>query len=69
MRAESLCRAAAAHPYRAQGGDGLLMWGDVLTRLGRADEAEQAYALAIERDGQSESARLAAGRARVVAEG
>ncbi len=62
VRAESLCRTAAAHSWRAQGGDGLLFWGDVLTRLDRPAEARQAYALAIERDGQSQSARLAAER-------
>jgi tetratricopeptide (TPR) repeat protein len=62
--AESLCRAAAAFPYRWQGGDGLLLWGDVLMRLERLEEATQAYALAIDRDSQSESARIAAGRLR-----
>ena len=62
--AESLCRSAAAFPYRGQGGDGLLVWGDVLTRLERLSEARQAYALAMERDSQSESARIAAGRLR-----
>jgi tetratricopeptide (TPR) repeat protein len=60
--AESLCRAAAAHPYRWQGGDGLLLWGDVLSRLRRGDEARDAYELAILRDPQSESARLAVAR-------
>jgi tetratricopeptide (TPR) repeat protein len=59
IRAEALCRTAAAHPWRAQGGDGLLLWGDVLTRLDRTDEARRAYALAIERDAQSQSARFA----------
>lgn len=61
-RAEALCRAASEQPHRAQGGDGLLLWGDALTRLGRPDEARHAWALAIERDGQSESARIAAER-------
>ncbi|HET7788738.1 MAG TPA: tetratricopeptide repeat protein [Myxococcales bacterium] len=64
VRAESLCRAASAHPYRAQGGDGLLLWGEALTRLERFDEARHAYALAVERDRQSESAQLAAERLR-----
>ena len=62
--AESLCRAAAAHPYRCQGGDGLLFWGDLLARLARRAEAREAYALAVARDGESESARLAAERLR-----
>jgi tetratricopeptide (TPR) repeat protein len=57
--AERLFRAAALHPYRGQGGDALLFWGDVLSRLGRLDEARRAYGLAIDRDPQSESAQLA----------
>jgi len=61
-RAEVLCRTAANHPFRGQGGDGLLLWGDVLTRLGRLDEARQAYELCIARDGQSESALVAGAR-------
>jgi tetratricopeptide (TPR) repeat protein len=62
--AESLCRAAAANAYRYQGGDGFLFWGDLLASLGRPAEARDAYALAIDRDRQSESARLAAERLR-----
>jgi tetratricopeptide (TPR) repeat protein len=57
--AERLFRAAALHPYRGQGGDSLLSWGEVLSRLGRFDEARRAYTLAIDRDPQSESAQLA----------
>ena len=60
--AERMFRAAALHPYRGQGGDALLLWGDVLSRLGRLDEARRAYALAVERDPQSESAQLAQAR-------
>jgi tetratricopeptide (TPR) repeat protein len=59
LLAEALCRSASRHPWRTQGGDGLLFWGDVLRRLGRADEARAAYGLAVERDPESESARLA----------
>jgi tetratricopeptide (TPR) repeat protein len=59
IEAEHLFRAAAQNPYRGQGGDALLSWGDVLSRLGRSQEARQAYALARERDPQSESAALA----------
>jgi tetratricopeptide (TPR) repeat protein len=66
-RAESLCRTAAAHAWRAQGGDGLLLWGDVLARLGRAAEARRAWSLAADRDPQSESARLARLRAATAA--
>jgi len=57
--AERLFRSAALHPYRGQGGDALLRWGDVLSRLGRLEEARHAYELALERDPQSESAQLA----------
>lgn len=57
--AERLFRAAALYPYRGQGGDALLLWGDVLLRLGEPDEARRAYGLAIDRDPQSESAQLA----------
>jgi len=60
--AERLFRAAAEHQHRFQGGDALLLWGDALSRLNRFSEARQAYALAIERDPQSESAELARAR-------
>ena len=63
-RAEELCRAASGHRFQGHGGDGLLLWGDVLNRLHRATEARQAYALCIARDGQSESARSAEARLR-----
>jgi tetratricopeptide (TPR) repeat protein len=59
---EALCREGAGHPFRTQGGDGLLLWGEALSRLGRLDEARQAWALAVERDPQSESAAQAAVR-------
>ncbi|MCA1828225.1 MAG: hypothetical protein ABR567_12755 [Myxococcales bacterium] len=65
-RAESLCRTAASHSYRAQGGDGLVLWGDALMRLGHPDEAWEAWELAIERDPQSENARFAAERLQTV---
>lgn len=57
--AESLCRAGAANPYRRQGGDGLLLWGELLERIGWRAQARSAYGLAVERDAQSESARTA----------
>ena len=57
--AESLCRRAAERADLGQGGDGLLLWGDVLHRLGRQDEAEQAWRFAVERDPESESAEQA----------
>jgi tetratricopeptide (TPR) repeat protein len=58
-RADELCRTAAESHYRAAGGEGLLFWGGILERLGRFEEARRAYALAVERDNESESARLA----------
>jgi hypothetical protein len=61
-RAECFCKAAADHRYQGQGGDGLLLWGDVLKELGEIQWARRAYGLTIARDGQSESARLAAAR-------
>jgi tetratricopeptide (TPR) repeat protein len=61
-RADALCQAAAEHRYRGQGGDGLLLWGDVLTELGQVGPARHAYELAISRDSQSESATKAAAR-------
>ena len=63
--AEALCREAAGHRYRHQGGDGLLLWGDCLVKLGRTGEARQAFALAIERDAESESAARARYRLQV----
>lgn len=56
------CERAAAHRYRYQGGDGLLVWGDALAKLGRDKEARAAWQLAVERDPQGESARWAAER-------
>ena len=50
---------AANMPYQAQGGDGLLAWGDLLRTLGREAEARRAFALVEERDPESESARHA----------
>jgi len=60
--ADQLCRSAAVQRYRGQGGDGLLLWGDVLVHLRRLDEARAAWSLAIERDPQSESSKLATAR-------
>jgi tetratricopeptide (TPR) repeat protein len=60
--ADSLCRFAAGDPYRRQGGDGLLLWGEVLTKLGWRARARQAWLLAVERDAESESASIASER-------
>jgi tetratricopeptide (TPR) repeat protein len=61
--AERFCRHAAAEASCGQGGDGLLLWGEALSRLGRPLDALAAWELARERDPESESARLAAARA------
>lgn len=65
--AERLCFEAAAHPHRWQGGDGLLLWGDLRARRGDSLGAREAWTLAIERDAQSASAREA--RARLLEHG
>lgn len=58
----TLFERAANAGYRAQGGDGLLAWGDLLHLMGRVSDATRAWRLAIERDPESESAELAAQR-------
>ena len=60
--AERFCRRGAEHRFRGQGGDGLLLFGDVLARLARPAEAAAAWRLSLERDPESESAGRAAGR-------
>jgi tetratricopeptide (TPR) repeat protein len=57
--AESLCRRAAERADLGQGGDGLLLWGDILQKLERPHEAVRAWGLAVERDPESESAERA----------
>lgn len=59
---EALCRRASEHRWRYQGGEGLLLWGDALIKLGRPDEARAAWGLVGERDPESESAVLASER-------
>jgi tetratricopeptide (TPR) repeat protein len=54
--------AGATHPYKGQGGDGLLAWGDCLARLGRQTEAQEAWRLVLTRDTQSGAASEAASR-------
>ncbi|WP_375766695.1 tetratricopeptide repeat protein [Archangium gephyra] len=54
--------AGATHPYKGQGGDGLLAWGDCLARLGRQEEAREAWGLVLARDAQSGAASEAASR-------
>ena len=57
--ADRLCKEAAEHPHRWQGGDGLVFWGRILMRQDRRPQAAEAFRLAIERDRQSVSAREA----------
>lgn len=54
--------AGATHPYKGQGGDALLAWGDCLAKLGRQEEAREAWRLVLERDTQSGAASEAASR-------
>ena len=57
-----LCEEAAGQRYRGQGGDGLLLWGELLAELGRSEEAKRAWELTLDRDPQSEAARCAQAR-------
>jgi hypothetical protein len=57
---ERLCREAASHPFRGQGGSGLLLWARTLEQLGRDGEALEAFRLVTLRDPESEAARAAA---------
>ncbi|HYO72938.1 MAG TPA: tetratricopeptide repeat protein, partial [Archangium sp.] len=54
--------AGATHPYKGQGGDGLLAWGDCLAKLGRQEEARKTWQLVLDRDAQSGAASEAASR-------
>lgn len=56
------CRRAAEHPFKTQSGDGLLLWGDLLSKRGRIEEARAAWSLARERDPESASAGQASQR-------
>jgi tetratricopeptide (TPR) repeat protein len=57
-----LFEAGAAHPYKGQGGESLLEWGDCLDMLGRREEARRAWRLVLTRDPQSVVAPHAAAR-------
>jgi tetratricopeptide (TPR) repeat protein len=59
VRAESLCREAADHPCRGQGGSGLLLWAQALRQLGHHAQAEEALRLVSQRDPESDAARVA----------
>jgi tetratricopeptide (TPR) repeat protein len=52
----------ASHTYQGQGGAALLEWGDLLLKAGREDEARKAWASAVEKDPESESAVKASER-------
>jgi tetratricopeptide (TPR) repeat protein len=54
--AERHCRAAAAHRFRTQGGEGLLLWAESLEQLGRRADAADARRLVRERDPESAAA-------------
>jgi tetratricopeptide (TPR) repeat protein len=57
---ERLCRLAAEHSFRGQGGEGLLLWARALRELGRGSDATEALRLVVQRDPESESAATAA---------
>jgi tetratricopeptide (TPR) repeat protein len=59
-RAERLCREAAGHTYRGQGGAGLVLWAQALRKLGRHREAEETLRLVSQRDPESAAAGSAA---------
>jgi tetratricopeptide (TPR) repeat protein len=63
-RAITLLEQGAAHFYRGQGGDGLLLLGDQYHRMGREPESVAAYRLAVARDPESRAARHAQRRLR-----
>lgn len=58
----ALFERGARHFYRRQGGDSLVLWGDVLAAQGRGAEARTAWSLAIERDPESAAAAIARDR-------
>jgi tetratricopeptide (TPR) repeat protein len=60
VAAEGHCRLAANHPFRTQGGDGLLLWAESLDKLARPADAAEARRLVLERDPESEAARAIA---------
>jgi len=59
--AEGAFRAGTEHVYQGQGGHSLAAWAVLLEKQGRLEEAVKARALVLERDPQSESARLLGG--------
>jgi tetratricopeptide (TPR) repeat protein len=58
-----------AHPYRGQGGDALLAYGQTLEELQRSDEARRVYDLLLERDPESRACARARERLRVLSPG
>jgi tetratricopeptide (TPR) repeat protein len=60
VKVERFCRDAAEHPFRGQGGAGLLLWASALQQLGRQREADDTLRLVAERDPESEAATAAA---------
>lgn len=60
----AMLEQGVAHRYIGQGGDGLLLLGDLYAQAGRSVEALRAFELAIERDPESRSARVARSRSR-----
>ena len=61
-RACALFERGARHAYRRQGGDSLLLWGDILAAQHRVAEARTAWSLTIDRDPESAAAAVARDR-------
>jgi hypothetical protein len=59
VNTERLCREAANHAFRGQGGTGLLLWAQALNQLGRPAEADEALRLVSQRDPESDAATAA----------
>jgi tetratricopeptide (TPR) repeat protein len=57
--AERLCREAANHAFRGQGGAGLLLWAQAMRELGQHAQADDALRLVSERDPESEASSMA----------
>lgn len=62
--AERLCREGAEHPWRWQGGDGLLLLAELCARRGDVEGRERALRLVIERDPESTCAAEARAKLR-----
>lgn len=58
LSTKRFCQEAANHPFRGQGGDGYLLWGQALMILGDSAQSEVVFRLLSERDPESEAAQM-----------